>query len=104
MNSGTVLDVLLDVRRESNTYGESFGIQMNHGDPIAIYLPPGIAPGFLSLCDDTIVSYLQTSVYHPEADAGIRYDSFGYSWPVDEPILSARDNSLIPFSQLAVIV
>jgi len=56
-----------------------------------LYIPKGIAHGFASLEDDTIVNYAQSSSYSKEYDYGIKYNSFGFEWPVDKPIISERD-------------
>ncbi len=92
---GRVLDVALCLRRQSPDYGRWTAIELSLDGPCqAVYLPSGYAHGFLALADDTILQYLATTVYAPAADRGIRWDSFGYTWPVASPCLSARDASL----------
>jgi len=91
VSSGKVLDVCLDLRRESNTFGKCFSIILTDNDESYLYIPKGIAHGFVSLADNTIINYAQTSCYSGEYDCGIKYDSFGFSWPVDKPIISDRD-------------
>jgi dTDP-4-dehydrorhamnose 3,5-epimerase/CDP-3, 6-dideoxy-D-glycero-D-glycero-4-hexulose-5-epimerase len=63
-----------------------------------LYIPKGIAHGFASLEDNTIVHYAQTSCYSQEYDFGIRYDSFGFIWNVRDPIVSDRDKSFPDFA------
>ena len=64
-----------------------------------IYIPKGIAHGFLSLADKSIVLYIMDSPYVPECDSGIRYDSFGYQWSVNKPILPDRNLALQRFDE-----
>jgi dTDP-4-dehydrorhamnose 3,5-epimerase len=92
--SGRILDVLLDLRRASPTCGNSLGIELSPERGQALYLPAGIAHGFLSLEDNSGVLYGTTSVHDPHCDTGVRWDSFGFVWPVNEPLISARDAAL----------
>lgn len=91
--SGKILDVLLDVRWGSPTYGQCLTFELDAAQGNALYVPPGIAHGFLSLSDDSIVKYHVSSVYSPEHDRGILWNSFGLQWPVKNPILSPRDQN-----------
>jgi dTDP-4-dehydrorhamnose 3,5-epimerase len=93
VNQGSILDVVLDIRKDSGTYGKCFSTNVGDDDPKVIYIPVGCAHGFLSLQDNTIVSYIQTSVYNKECDFGIRWDSFGANWNIDNPIISERDGA-----------
>jgi dTDP-4-dehydrorhamnose 3,5-epimerase len=99
LNRGSILDVVLDIRKSSATFGQCFSTSIFENDPKLIYIPAGCAHGFLSLEDNSIVSYLQTSVYNKDCDLGIRYDSFGFDWKVAKPILSRRDESFDSFSE-----
>ncbi|MDD3744180.1 MAG: dTDP-4-dehydrorhamnose 3,5-epimerase family protein [Lentimicrobiaceae bacterium] len=96
LNSGSILDVVLDLRKDSQTFGQYFSVELTVSNPVLIYIPIGCAHGFLSLEDNSMVTYLQTTCYHPTFDCGIRYDSFGYNWPVDNPIISQRDGGFKP--------
>ncbi|MDR3696338.1 dTDP-4-dehydrorhamnose 3,5-epimerase family protein [Mucilaginibacter sp.] len=98
VNHGSIIDVVLDIRKESATYGKYFYTLVTDSQPKLIYIPVGCAHGFLSLQDNTIVSYIQTSVYNKECDFGIRWDSFGMNWKIDTPIISQRDFLFINFS------
>lgn len=88
---GSVIDVCLDLRKNSPTYGKYHEIKLTGLDSKYLYIPKGFAHGFKSLEDNTIMHYMQTTCYSPENDKGIRYDSFGYDWQISEPIISARD-------------
>jgi len=93
LNQGKILDVVLDIRKSSPTYGQHFSIKLNTEKPILIYIPIGCAHGFLSLENDTMVTYMQTSCYNNACDKGIKYNSFGINWKVENPIMSERDLS-----------
>jgi len=97
LNQGKIIDVVLDIRKASKTYGQHFSIQMNTDNPLMICIPVGCAHGFLSLEDISIVSYMQTSVYNKDCDTGILWNSFGMDWKIENPIVSDRDNSFIKF-------
>jgi dTDP-4-dehydrorhamnose 3,5-epimerase len=88
---GTIIDVILDIRRSSPTFGQHFEIELSRENRRSIYIPRGCAHGFGTLSDTAIAYYMVTSEYSPEQDAGIRYDSFGYRWPIATPIMSDRD-------------
>lgn len=99
VNEGSITDVILDIRKDSPTYGEFFSLEINNNTPTLVYIPVGCAHGFLSMEDNTMVTYLQTSVYNPECDKGIKYNSFGMKWDIENPIISDRDNSFPPLTQ-----
>lgn len=89
--SGKIIDVCLDIRKNSKTYGKCFSVELSGAVAKCIYIPKGFAHGFVSLEDNTCVHYMQTSCYNKECDKGICYDSFGYSWNITNPIVSGRD-------------
>ncbi len=91
VTSGKILDVVLDIRKNSATYGKYFSVELSSAVAKALYIPKGFAHGFLSMEDNTCVHYMQTSCYNKECDYGIRYDSFGFNWNVVNPIVSGRD-------------
>jgi len=97
VTSGGIIDVLLDIRNGSPTYGEFIYFEINDNNRKAIYIPRGCAHGFCALSDNTVVTYLQSSLHSPEHDAGIRFDSFGMKWPVTDPIISDRDSQFPMF-------
>ncbi|SDG70134.1 dTDP-4-dehydrorhamnose 3,5-epimerase family protein [Mucilaginibacter sp. P25] len=92
VNQGSIIDVVLDIRTGSATFGKYYHTEISAGKPKLVYIPVGCAHGFLSLEDDTMVSYLQTSVYDQSCDKGIKWDTFGMDWGVASPIISQRDN------------
>lgn len=94
---GRILDVVVDLRRGSPCYGEHVALELDDRQRQLLFLPTGLAHGFLSLEPETLVLYKTDAEYAPEYDAGIRYDSFGFSWPNPEPILSRRDQEFPAF-------
>ncbi len=97
LNAGRMLDVVLDIRKTSATYGQYFSIELNTETPVLLYIPVGCAHGFLSLEDNVMVTYLQTSCYNNICDKGIKYNSFGMDWKVWNPIISERDSNFPDF-------
>ena len=88
---GTIIDVILDIRRASPTYGQHVEIELSRENRRSIYIARGLAHGFGTLSDAAIAYYMVTTEYAPENDAGIRYDGFGYRWPITTPTVSDRD-------------
>jgi len=92
---GAILDVIIDLRKESPTYKQYFPQELSEENHKAFYIPEGFAHGFKALTDDALTYYLVSSEYHKASDTGIRYDSFGFDWEVNHPIISERDLSFI---------
>lgn len=89
--AGEILDVCVDLRR-GPSYGKvsSFSLTAENGHQLLI--PPGFAHGFLSLGSvPSGVLYLVSTEHDPKHDAGIRWDSFGFNWGIEKPIVSDRD-------------
>ena len=95
--SGAILDVVLDIRTSSPTYGKYFTIKIGNNEGKTIYIPKGFAHGFAAMEDQTIVEYNQTTGFAPNNDAGIKYDSFGFDWEITNPIVSGRDMNFESF-------
>lgn len=91
---GTILDVVLDLRKDSPTYGKYFSIELSEKNRRAVYLPKGCAHGFLSLKDNSCVVYMQEKERSTENEDGIHFNSFGMDWKVANPIVSKRDQEL----------
>lgn len=88
--AGRVLDVVLDLRR-GPTFGAVSCWELSAENGFVIHIPRGFAHGFLAREDNSVMIYKTSTVYSPEHDAGIAWDSFGFNWPVDCPVLSERD-------------
>ncbi|HEX2953083.1 MAG TPA: dTDP-4-dehydrorhamnose 3,5-epimerase [Bacillota bacterium] len=101
--AGEVFDVAVDLRRDSTTLGQWYGIRLTGANRWQFYIPPGFAHGFLVLSDEAVFLYQCTDYYHSDDQAGIRWDDpeLGIDWPVDgtgAPILSERDRGWPGFS------
>lgn len=96
--AGEVMDVVLDLRRGSPTYGEYRVFNLSPAQGVGLYIPTGCAHGFLSLTDNSLMIYKVTSVHAPSHDAGVRWDSFGFDWPIAVPLLSDRDQRHPPLA------
>lgn len=92
--TGRILDVILDLRRDSPTYGQTHSIELSAANRTMLYIPVGFAHGFLSLEKDSTVHYMADHFRDPAHDSGIHWNSFGFSWPVTKPTLGTRDHTL----------
>ncbi len=97
--NGSIIDVVLDLRIDSPTYGKFEQIRLNEKNGTALYISEGLAHGFQSLEENSCVTYLQTSSYEPKSDSGIKFDSFGMEWATESPIISERDKSFVSFNE-----
>lgn len=89
--AGSVLDVVLDLRKHSPTFGRSCARELSAASREMFFIPVGFAHGFLALDDGATMVYQTSTVHSPEHDAGVRWDSFGFDWPVKTPVMSERD-------------
>jgi dTDP-4-dehydrorhamnose 3,5-epimerase/CDP-3, 6-dideoxy-D-glycero-D-glycero-4-hexulose-5-epimerase len=97
---GEVLDVFLDIRKDSKTYRQFDFCTLSQENSKAVFLSEGIAHGFLTLSAKSIICYLQSGEFNQESDAGILWNSFGMNWNIDNPIISDRDKNLPKFSEI----
>lgn len=88
---GEVLDAVVDLRRGSPTYGRHELFHLCAEEGTMIYIPKGMAHGFYVLSENALMMYQVTSVYAPDCDGGVRWDSAGIPWNAAHPILSERD-------------
>lgn len=93
--SGIVFDAVVDLRNGSPTFGQHVSITLSADMANMIYIPKGLAHGFYTLSEAATVMYKVATVYAPEHDTGIRWDSAGISWPSNDPIISDRDRKFI---------
>lgn len=89
--AGQVLDVVVDLRVGSRTFGQCASFLLSAADANSVYIPSGLAHGFVSLRDQSVMQYKVTTAHTPERDSGILWNSFGFDWPISDPILSRRD-------------
>jgi dTDP-4-dehydrorhamnose 3,5-epimerase len=96
---GAVYDVVIDLRPHSPTYLHWFAAELSAANRRMLYVPHGLAHGYLTLEDETEISYQMSAPYHPEAAAGVRWDdpAFGIHWPIDVTVIAERDRSYPDF-------
>lgn len=92
---GSIYDVIIDLRPDSETYLKWFGTELNQESYNMLYVPEGFAHGFITLQDNSEVYYNVTQFYIPGAEAGIRYNDplFNIHWPVTPTVVSDKDSS-----------
>lgn len=90
---GAVLDVVVDIRKQSPTYGQTFCIELTEDNFLMLYIPVGFAHGFSTLADNTIFAYKCSNFYHKESEDTIYWNdpSLNIDWKVENPILSEKD-------------
>lgn len=91
VSKGRIKDVVVDIRKNSKTYGKCFSIELDDQKGQYLYIPKGYAHGYVSLEDDSIVNYAQTTCYAKGNDCGIDATSIGFDWGIENPIRSGRD-------------
>jgi len=89
--TGKVLDVVVDLRKASPTFGRVLSHELSAANREMLFIPEGFAHGFLSLEEASAMVYLASRIHSPPHDAGIAWDSIGFQWPVKDPVLSDRD-------------
>jgi len=97
---GAVYDVIIDLRSDSNTFTQWFGVELTAENRKALYVPEGFAHGFITLKDDTEVLYQMSEFFHAEFAAGLRWDdpAFSIRWPIDVKVISERDLAYSAFA------
>lgn len=90
---GAIVDVAVDVRPDSPTYGRHVTVELTADNHRALFLPPYVAHGFQTLADDTEVIYQVSGPYAPEGEQGFRWDDpeFGVQWPLPITVISDKD-------------
>jgi len=102
--SGKVFDVIVDLRKESKTFGEWRGFYLSAENKSSLFIPKGCAHGFISLSDKSMVSYMCCGKYDKATDTGIRFDDpdIGVEWPINDmsqAIVGRRDMQLMSFAE-----
>ena len=92
---GAIYDVIIDMRKESETFSEWFGIELSEVNRRSLYVPKGFAHGNISLVDNSELFYLTTEYYSPDVERGIRWDDpkFNIKWPIDPVEISEKDST-----------
>lgn len=104
--SGAVFDVIVDLRRSSQSFGRWFGVELSAANQTMLWAPPGLAHGFLTLQDGTDFLYKCTAPYDPASEHSLAWDDpeIGITWPLAgiEPQLSAKDRAGLPLAKVSV--
>ena len=99
---GRVLDVAVDLRRSSSTFGKYISVELSDENKRQFFIPRGFAHGFLVLSEDAVFTYKVDNAYAPHAEASIRYDdkTIGIDWPLSEELLllSDKDKKAVAFN------
>lgn len=98
---GSIYDVVLDLRRNSPTYGRWHAVELNRRNHRMLYVPRGCAHGFQTLKDDTEVFYQVSAFYSSESARCVRWDdpAFGIRWPLEAAVISDKDRDCPDFEQ-----
>ena len=90
---GSVIDVAVDIRKDSLTYGQNFTIELSEENKKIFWIPPGFAHGFITLEDDTIFSYKCTGMYNKESEGALIWNDvdLNIDWGVVNPLISDKD-------------
>ncbi|WP_275316866.1 dTDP-4-dehydrorhamnose 3,5-epimerase [Tenacibaculum bernardetii] len=98
---GKVLDVVVDIRKDSPTYGKHVAVELSEENKKQLFVPRGFAHGFVTLSEEAVFAYKVDNWYAPECDAGIIYNdtSLNIDWKINpkEIILSSKDTALASF-------
>jgi dTDP-4-dehydrorhamnose 3,5-epimerase len=97
--AGAVFDVAVDLRPASETFRRWFGVELSAENRLGLYVPEGCAHGFLTLTDDSEISYQISEFWAPEAGQGVRWDdpAFGIEWPGEVVVINERDRTYSDF-------
>lgn len=92
---GAIYDVIVDLRPESPSFTQWYGVELSAQNRRMLYIPTGLGHGFQTLMDDSEVFYQMSEFYHAQSARGVRFDdpAFAIRWPLPDPICSDRDRS-----------
>jgi dTDP-4-dehydrorhamnose 3,5-epimerase len=96
---GAVLDVVVDIRNDSITYGQYFSVRLSEENKKVFWIPPGFAHGFVALEDDTVFTYKCTEVYNKDSEGALIWNDtdLNVDWGVKSPLVSAKDMLAVSF-------
>ncbi|NLN26543.1 MAG: dTDP-4-dehydrorhamnose 3,5-epimerase [Bacteroidetes bacterium] len=101
---GKVLDIVVDIRKESSTFGQSFSLILDAEAHLQLFIPKGFAHGFITLSEESIFAYKCDNFYDSESEGGIIYNdaTLNLDWhlPEEEFIISEKDKNLPSFKEL----
>ena len=96
---GKILDVVVDLRKKSKTYGKYITFPLSEKNPKILFVPKNCAHGYQTLTDDTLILYFHTNIYSPKYESGITPEdkTLGIDWPIAKKIISDKDKKLKSF-------
>jgi len=99
---GIILDVAVDIRKNSDTFGQYVSNRLTSDKKEMMYVPEGFAHGYSVLSDEAIIQYKCTDYYHPEDEYGIKWNDpeLDIQWGISQPIISGKDSQLLPLSDV----
>jgi len=97
---GAALDVAVDLRKESATYGQHFSVLLNEENNLQFYIPVGFAHGFAALEEDTVFAYKCSNIYHKDSERSILFNDkiLNINWNIENPIVTDKDWQAISFN------
>lgn len=100
---GRIFDVAVDLRRDSPTFGQWEGYELDDESHRQLFVPVGFGHGFAVLSEEADVTYLLSSAYDPTTESGIAWDDadVGVEWPLEDPLLSERDKGAPRLAEVA---
>ena len=98
---GSIIDVAVDLRKESKTFGQHIKIELNESNNFGLLIPAGFAHGFVSLSNETILFYKCSSKYDEKSEITIKWDDpcLAIDWNVENPVISLKDSNGISLHQ-----
>jgi dTDP-4-dehydrorhamnose 3,5-epimerase len=98
---GTVLDVVVDIRSSSPTYGQHFKVTLSESNFLALYIPPGFAHGFVAKEENTLFQYKCTNYYDKASEMGLLWndEALAIDWEINDPLLSDKDKVYASFAE-----
>jgi len=102
---GKILDCVIDLRKNSKTFGKSYKIELSEKNCKSLYIPEGFAHAYFSYSNLNIIYYKLSNYYKPKFESGILWnDNFiKIKWPIKKPLVSKKDNKLLTFSEFKKI-
>lgn len=100
VTQGRVLDVAVDLRKESPTFGQHVAVELSSENRWQLWIPVGFAHGFLAMEDGSTLQYQCTDTYHPKSEQSLAWDdpNLGIDWRVERPLVSERDQAASAFA------
>lgn len=99
---GRIYDVAIDIRPNSSTFGQWYGVELSQDNQWQLWIAPGLAHGFVVTSDIAHFHYKCTEKYHPEDESAIKWDDADLDiiWPVEKPVLSEKDKGAPAFKDV----